>query len=404
MRKPLLTLPILLSFVSLVSLTHASSGDITLWNKTYTQEQAQKQIVEPLLQRIQKQKKAKIQARIVSISIKQYTNKQQSTQKQGNTNLANFYSGVVNTLKGKVNISGTGSINLRENMDTTHIVIDPMSINTYTVDGITFSLTAEQKKSSEAKVLSLKSWFCGDKWDFLMLIKQNGYSNVSYEYHFASTLSYQEYINGKMTCSVPYNANHGGLWTTSNQTGLPNTTSDNTTNQTGLSWTASTKPDINNNWWATTDQNWLSWTAEEQNRIQGEIRTIFNSYKEFWATKQQFLSEVLKQYWANSYGYQFAQTLSLGNSNNTTTQVPITRNLWLNSGAWIWGNGTNDYNWMTQTEKEHAMIEQEVNIDYNNAVTSPKATKSLFLQVIAENFGWTSSYAYQYAQTLSFSK
>ena len=39
---------------------------------------------------------------------------------------------------------------------------------------------------------------------------------------------------------------------------------------------------------------------------------------------------------------------------------------------------------------------------YNNVKNT--VTRAQFLKVIAEDFGATSSYAYQYAQTLSFSK
>jgi hypothetical protein len=55
---------------------------------------------------------------------------------------------------------------------------------------------------------------------------------------------------------------------------------------------------------------------------------------------------------------------------------------------------------MTQTEKEHAMMEQQVNTVYNNVKDT--ATKAQFLQAIADDFGGISSYAYKYAQTLSF--
>gem|GEM_PF-5528827 len=93
----------------------------------------------------------------MSISIKQYTNKQQSAQKQGNTNLAKFYSGIIDTLNGKVNTANTGSTNNTENIASINTSTTQNVVNTYTVNGMTFSLTAEQKKNSETKVLSLKS-------------------------------------------------------------------------------------------------------------------------------------------------------------------------------------------------------------------------------------------------------
>ncbi len=359
MRKSLLLLPILLSFISFLSLTHASSGDITIWNKTYTQSEAQKQIVEPLLRRIQKQKVAKIQARIVSISIKQYTNKQQSAQKQGNTDLANFYSGVVNTLKGKINISSTGSVNGSTGNKENNL------LNSTT-----------KNSTKQSPWLNSWAWIWGNGTN-----DYNGMTQTQKEQTMIRQQvneDYNVYIQMKLKQSDFLKEIASKYWISSYAYQYAQTLSFGS---------PTTRPDINNNWWATTEQTGLTWIAAEQNQIRWQVNTTYrNVSSNPNITKAQFLVAIASKYWTSSYAYEYAQTLNFGSLDSVNKNN-------------AWGT-TTDQTGLSWTAQEQSIIKWQINTIYNNVKNT--VTKTQFLQAIAEDFGWTSSYAYQYAQTLSF--
>lgn len=286
MRKLSLLLSLLLSFVSMVSLSHASSGDITIWTKTYTQSEAQKQIVEPLLKRLERQKIAKTKIRLINLTIRQYTNKQKIAQKQGKTDLIKFYNGIIDTLKWKVNTIGTGSLN-----------------------GGTENSITKINESLTKNPITQSPWLNSWAW-----IWGNG----------------------------------------------------------------------------TNDYNGMTQEQKEKAITEQAVNSYYNSAKAQWTTQSQFLSYMKTKYGESSYAYQYAQTLSFGSSSQGTS------NQW---GLWTTSNQTG----LSWVALEQSNIIWNVNWEYQNIDLSV-VSKAQFLQYISDNYGWTNSYAYQYAKTLSFSK
>ena len=348
MRKLSLLLSILLSFVCMISLAHASSGDITVWTKTYTLSEAQKQIVEPLLKRIEKQKIAKIKIRLVNLAIRQYTNKQKIAQKQGKIDLAKFYSGIIDTLNGKMNTANTGSTNSftwsqgiwqikKTNIETTWgSTIWGTSTNDY--NGMTQAEIEQSRiRQNVNTTFELTKSYWVTQSQFLNEVAKN-YPIGSYGYNYAQTLNVGN-------SSSRYNANHGGIWTTSNQTGL-----------TGK--------------------------ALEESTIIGEVTTSYNNAIIMGFTKSQFLSFMREDYGETGYGYQYAQTLSFPSDEVQQKKMK-------------------EYK-----EKEQAknLIDEKYQTVYLVNLIKlrkwKKEARRIFLAEIQKLY-WTTSYAYQYADSIS---